>query len=48
MAGAATEKAKLKRIVGSLILAQGNVFIKELLRSKQKAGAKVTIGSNKA
>ena len=48
MADAATEKAKLKRIVGSLILAQGNVFIKELLRSKQKAGAEVTIGNNKA
>lgn len=48
MAGEAKEKAKLKRIVGSLILAQGNVFIKELLRGKQKDGAQVTIGNNKA
>jgi hypothetical protein len=43
-----SEKTKLKQIVRSLILAQGNVFIKELLRSKQKAGAEVTIGSTKA
>jgi hypothetical protein len=42
------EKNKLKRLVGSLILAQGNVFIKELLRNKQKTNPKITIGGNKA
>ena len=43
-----SEKSKLKQIVRSLILAQGNVFIKELLRGKQKAGVPVSIGSTKA
>lgn len=45
---AISEKTKLKQIVRSLIVAQGNVFIKELLRGKQKSGADVTIGSTKA
>jgi hypothetical protein len=43
-----SEKSKLKQVVRSLILAQGNVFIKELLRGKQKAGAQIKIGSTKA
>jgi hypothetical protein len=43
-----SEKADLKQLVRSLILAQGNVFIKELLRSKKNAGEKVAIGSTKA
>lgn len=48
MGNSSSEKSRLKQIVRSLILAQGNVFIKELLRSKQKTGADVTIGSTKA
>lgn len=47
MVNAATAKTRLKQLVSSIILAQGNVFIKELLRNKQKAGAQVAIGSNK-
>lgn len=48
MPHASEDKAKLKQLVRSIILAQGNVFIKELLRNKQQAGAEVTIGSTKA
>lgn len=47
MANPASAKRKLKQLVRSIILAQGNIFIKELLRSKQKAGAQVVIGSTK-
>ena len=48
MGNSPSEKSRLKQIVRSLILAQGNVFIKELLRGKQKSGADVAIGSTKA
>lgn len=48
MGNSTSKKSRLKQIVRSLILAQGNVFIKELLRGKQKSGADVAIGSTKA
>src|SRR6266481_75935 len=38
-----SEKEALRTLVRSIVLAQGNVFIKELLRKK-----KITIGSTKA